>query len=158
MRQRHHHRPRSTGVLSASGRAAILLGSALLLSPSPASAHPYPKDDLHEAGYGYVMPRQCNQYCGYNNMYCCSAGSVCYTSAGIAGCSAAAGGGVAWYTTTWTLTETFTSTYSSYFPAATGASNVDCVPVPGSGQIPCGSICCANWQYCAYRADRKSVV
>jgi hypothetical protein len=131
-----------------------LLGTVFLLLGTPTThAHPYPRDDLHEAGFGYLMPRQCNQYCGYNNMYCCSSGLQCYTSNGIAGCSASAGGGVAWYTTTWTLTETFTSTFSSYFPAATTVANAACVPVPGSGQIACGSICCANWQYCAYNGQ-----
>ncbi|KAL1879134.1 hypothetical protein VTK73DRAFT_7253 [Phialemonium thermophilum] len=142
------HPQRRPGRQPAAG-AAIALLSVLLVRP--ACAIPYPKDELHAAGYGYLMPRDCNQYCGYNNMYCCSAGSHCYTSNGIAGCSADAGGGYAWYTTTWTLTETFTSTYSSLFPAAT--SNQDCVPEPGSGQIACGHICCASWQYCAYKGQ-----
>ncbi|KAK3937101.1 hypothetical protein QBC46DRAFT_417153 [Diplogelasinospora grovesii] len=132
-------------------RPRLLLSAACVLFASlPADAVPYPKDDLHEAGYGYLMPRDCAQYCGYNNMYCCSAGSTCYTSDGIAGCSAGgAGGGYAWYTTTWTLTETFTSTFSSHFPASTGGTG-SCVPPAGSGQIACGSICCASSQYCAY--------
>ncbi|KAK4042082.1 hypothetical protein C8A01DRAFT_14265 [Parachaetomium inaequale] len=116
-----------------------------------AAAIPFPKDDLHAAGYGYLMPRQCNQYCGYNNMFCCEDGTQCFTSGGYAGCSSTAGGGWARYTTTWTLTQTFTKTYNSYIPAATappGGGN--CVPPEGSGQIACGNICCANWQYCAY--------
>ncbi|PSR88930.1 hypothetical protein BD289DRAFT_225119 [Coniella lustricola] len=57
------------------------------------------------------------------------------------------------YTTTWTETETFTSTYSSAWAAATTAasgSGGTCVPPAGSGEIACGSICCASWQYCAY--------
>lgn len=125
------------------------LTSVLLLRS--VSAHPYPKDDVHDKGVGYLMDRDCVQYCGYNNMYCCGSGQECYTSNGIAGCSnAAAGGGYALYTTTWTLTETFTSTKSSYFPAATTPAPAACVPEPGTGQIACGSICCANWQYCAY--------
>lgn len=117
-----------------------------------ALAVPYPRDDLHAAGFGYLMPRQCEQYCGFNNQYCCTPGSTCYTSNGIAGCSAGAGGGVAFYTTTWTSTQTFTSTFSSYFGAATAASG-DCVPPAGSGQKPCGSICCASWQFCAYKGQ-----
>lgn len=139
--------------------ASMALGihSALWLlfasSAHRAAAHPYPKNDLRAAGYGYLMPRQCGgQYCGYNNMYCCEAGSVCYTSNGIAGCSAAGGGGYAWYTTTWTVTETFTKTYSSFFPAATAAQG-NCIPPAGSGQIACGKICCANWQYCAHEGQ-----
>lgn len=135
-------------------RASPSLGSALCLLlvglTQSVSAVPYAKDDLHDAGYGYLMPRQCDQYCGYNNMYCCSAGSTCYTTDGKAACSVAnGGGGYAWYTTTWTSTETFTRTYSSIIPAATAASG-NCVPPEGSGQIACGRICCASWQYCAY--------
>ncbi|KAI2621099.1 hypothetical protein GGR54DRAFT_600210 [Hypoxylon sp. NC1633] len=57
------------------------------------------------------------------------------------------------YTTTWTETRTYTSTISSYVgvtSAASGGSNGEpCVPPAGSGQIACGPICCANWQYCA---------
>ncbi|EAQ90860.1 hypothetical protein CHGG_02795 [Chaetomium globosum CBS 148.51] len=117
-----------------------------------AAAHPFPKDDLHAAGYGYLMPRQCNQYCGYNNMFCCEEGTQCYTANGIAGCSSDAGGGWARYTTTWTLTQTFTKTYNSFVPAATAPPGTgDCVPPEGSGQIACGNICCASWQYCAYK-------
>ncbi|KXX79592.1 hypothetical protein MMYC01_203018 [Madurella mycetomatis] len=119
-----------------------------------ASAVPYPKDDLHAIGYGYLMPRQCGMYCGSDNQYCCEVGSQCFTSEGIAMCTVDGGGGRAFYTTTWTVTrtKTFTSTYASVIPAATAPSG-DCVPPPGSGQIACGSICCASWQYCAYRGQ-----
>ncbi|KAJ9137905.1 hypothetical protein NKR23_g8891 [Pleurostoma richardsiae] len=121
-----------------------------------AAAVPYPKDDLHDTlGFGFLMDRGCVQYCGYNNMYCCGSDQQCYTSNGIAGCSnTAAGGGYALYTTTWTETETFTSTISSNFPAATTtAASGTCVPEAGSGQIACGSICCASWQYCAWEGQ-----
>lgn len=115
------------------------------------AAVPYPRDDLRAAGYGYLLPRQCDQVCGYNGMYCCERGTQCTTSNGIAGCSAAAGGGYAWYTTIWTVTQTFTSTYNSFIPAATApAGSEKCVPPEGSGQIACGNICCAKWQYCAH--------
>jgi hypothetical protein len=137
-------------LLSISSALWLLLAS----STHHAAAVPFPKDDLHAAGYGYLMPRECAQYCGYNNMYCCEAGSVCYTSNGIAGCSASAGGAYQWYTTTWTLTQTFTKTYQSFIPAATApAGSGKCVPPEGSGQIACGSICCASWQYCAYEGQ-----
>ncbi|KAK4144687.1 uncharacterized protein C8A04DRAFT_11322 [Dichotomopilus funicola] len=120
-------------------------------APNPTLAHPFPKDDLHAAGYGYLMPRQCNEYCGYNNMFCCDAGTQCFTADGIAGCSSTDGGGWARYTTTWTLTQTFTRTYNSYVPAGTAPPGTgNCVPPEGSGQIACGNICCASWQYCAY--------
>lgn len=131
-------------------RSAIALWLSLA---ALSAAYPFPinKNDMIAAGYGYLLPReQCAQYCGSDGQYCCEAGSVCYTSAGIAGCSATAGGGYVWYTTTWTETQTYTRTYNSFIPAATGESGVDCVPPAGSGQIACGKICCANWQYCAY--------
>lgn len=119
----------------------------LLSSVQNAAAIPYPKDSLQEAGYGYLNPRGCDNPCGYQDMYCCASGSTCYTSAGIAACSVAGGGGgYAFYTTTWTVTATYTSTYSSPIPVATG----NCIPPPESGQIACGAICCASSQYCAY--------
>jgi hypothetical protein len=97
------------------------------------------------------MPRQCADYCGSDNQYCCDQGTECYTSNGIAGCSAAGDGGWQWYTTTWTLTQTFTKTFNSFIPAATGPTDgSNCVPPEGTGQIACGKICCASWQYCAY--------
>ncbi|KAK3383846.1 hypothetical protein B0T24DRAFT_673674 [Lasiosphaeria ovina] len=66
-------------------------------------------------------------------------------------------GGYQLHTTTWTLTETFTSTYSSFIPAPTGpvagGGGPDCVPVAGSGQIACGPVCCTNQQYCGWRGQ-----
>ncbi|KAK4235671.1 hypothetical protein C8A03DRAFT_36464 [Achaetomium macrosporum] len=119
-----------------------------------AVASPVPKDDFHAAGYGYLMPRECAVYCGANNDGCCGAGYVCYTANGNVGCSATAGGGYVAITTTWTVTETFTRTISSFFPAATApVGSEKCVPPEGSGQIACGKICCANWQYCAYEGQ-----
>lgn len=156
MRQRQHHRPRPTSL-----SALLLLGASFFTTP--ASAVPYPKDDLHANGFGYLQPRGCAQYCGYQNQYCCSAGSTCMTQAGIAVCAngvAGGGGGWAFYTTTWTETETFTSTFSSAWAPATTATGgggwgtgADCVPVEGSGQISCGSICCASDQYCAWKGQ-----
>ncbi|KAK4099752.1 hypothetical protein N658DRAFT_508373 [Parathielavia hyrcaniae] len=141
--------PRSS-LLSISSALWLLLAS----STHRAAAVPFPKDDLRAAGYGYLLPRCGGQACGYNNMYCCEAGTECYTSNGVAGCSATAGGGYQWYTTTWTITQTFTKTYQSYIPAATGpAGGGNCEPPEGSGQIACGKICCASWQYCAYEGQ-----
>ncbi|KAI1410787.1 hypothetical protein F5Y13DRAFT_69029 [Hypoxylon sp. FL1857] len=116
-------------------------------------AHPYPRDDLQDVGFGYLMNRGCASYCGADNQFCCSDGQTCTTSAGIASCAAgAAGGGYDFYTTTWTETRTYTSTISSMLGPSTAAagSGGKCVPPEGSGQIACGPICCANWQYCAH--------
>ncbi|KAI8959950.1 hypothetical protein F5Y11DRAFT_284357 [Daldinia sp. FL1419] len=60
------------------------------------------------------------------------------------------------YTTTWTETRTYTSTISSFLGDSTapaGGSGEPCKPPEGSGQIACGPICCANWQYCAYEGQ-----
>ncbi|KAH8759065.1 hypothetical protein F5883DRAFT_606698 [Diaporthe sp. PMI_573] len=116
-----------------------------------AHAGPYPRDDLHDIlGSGFLVDRSCATYCGVDNQYCCAQGQACTTNAGIAGCTdTALGGGFGIYTTTWTETDTYTSTISSYYPATTGDNGADCVPPAGSGQIACGPICCASWQYCA---------
>ncbi|CAJ2513332.1 Uu.00g014510.m01.CDS01 [Anthostomella pinea] len=123
-----------------------------LLLTTLASASPYPRDDLRDLGFGYLQPRQCAQYCGADNEHCCAADESCHTSSGIAACTAvdpilAARD----YTSTWTVT--YTSTISSWTGPTTtavpNASGENCIPEAGTGQIACGSICCANWQYCA---------
>ncbi|KAM7188835.1 hypothetical protein V8F33_010382 [Rhypophila sp. PSN 637] len=132
-----------------SRQTGLIAAICLSLSAHRASAVPYPKDELHEAGYGYLMARQCHQYCGADNQYCCSAGTTCYTSMGIAGCApggGGGGGGFQFYTTTWTETKTYTSTFASPIPLPTG----NCNPDKSLGQIACGSVCCKNTQYCAY--------
>lgn len=129
---------------------------ALLLTSTLTAASPYPKDELRDLGYGYIMERACDSYCGADNQYCCSQGQQCYTSAGIAGCATAGGGGgYNFHTTTWTETKTYTSTFSTYAPGATegvgvGVGGADCVPKQGTGQIACGPICCTNQQFCAH--------
>ncbi|EHA53950.1 hypothetical protein MCOR27_008689 [Pyricularia oryzae] len=104
-----------------------------------------------DAGYGYLEVRDCANPCGMDSQYCCGSGERCFTSNGLAGCTAAAGGGFALFTTTWTQTQTFTSTGSTYFPAATTQAPNDCIVPPGSGWTSCGSICCASNQYCAQK-------
>ncbi|KAI1839659.1 hypothetical protein JX265_009113 [Neoarthrinium moseri] len=118
------------------------------------SAGPYPRDDIRDLGFGYLMDRSCASYCGADNQYCCESGQSCVTNAGIAACTGGAGGSTNYYTTTWTETHTYTSTWSSYVPGATtpassGSGGQDCIPPAGSGQIACGPICCASWQYCS---------
>jgi hypothetical protein len=94
--------------------------------------------------------RDCAAYCGLSNEYCCTSGSTCYTSNGIAGCSATSNDGAIWYTTTWTACQTFTSAYTSSSTAQTTPIGEHCIPSENSGQIACGNICCASWQYCAF--------
>ncbi|KAK9780779.1 hypothetical protein AB5N19_07253 [Seiridium cardinale] len=125
-----------------------------LLLASLTSANPFPRDGLRDVGFGYLMDRSCASYCGVDNQYCCSSDETCVTSNNVAACTAG-GGSYDAHTTTWTETQTYTSTWSSYVagattPASSGSNGEDCVPPDGSGQIACGTICCADWQYCAY--------
>lgn len=140
-------RPRPLPSIASLQKLLVCLSASLQL----AHAGPYPKDDLHDVlGSGFLVDRSCATYCGVDNQYCCAQGQACTTNAGIAGCTdTALGGGFGIYTTTWTETDTYTSTISSYYPATTGDNGADCVPPSGSGQIACGPICCASWQYCA---------
>ncbi|KAI9644895.1 hypothetical protein NHQ30_006924 [Ciborinia camelliae] len=129
--------------------------SFLLLTLShslPVSAGPFPKDDIHDLGFSYLMDRSCASYCGADNQYCCTSGQACYTSSGdIAYCSASTtgSGGYAVYTTTYTQTDLLvgTSTYSSYYAATTSAAAICDTSL---GQTSCGTICCASDQMCEY--------
>lgn len=125
---------------------------ALLSAAHLTSASPYPRDDLHDLGYSYLQPRECNEYCGADNQLCCSGRSVCTTIDGdIATCVAPHGGGE-WgaITTTWTETRTYTSTIMTHWePAPEPTEGVDCVP-QNDQQEACGAICCAGWQTCAF--------
>jgi len=133
-------------VLAASQRLLPLLA----LLASPVLAGPYPRDDLHDSGYSYLMPRGCDSYCGVDNQICCPADSVCKTVEGNIATCIGGGGGGGWipaYTTTWT--QTFTSTIMTHWePAPEPTEGVDCVP-KNEQQEACGPICCAGWQQCA---------
>lgn len=147
--------PWSRSPFAAAAIPTLLSISALL---QPAVANPYPKDDLHNTlSYGFLQDRICASYCGLENEHCCSNGQVCTTSDSVAACaSVTVATKVAtiyprqedswsYYTSTWTETETFTTTYSSYWGSATAT----CVP-QAVGETSCGTICCASDQYCAY--------
>lgn len=159
MRPSTQQRGRSPLATAAIPTIILFSVSALI---RPALANPFPKDDIHDTlGNGFLQDRTCATYCGLENELCCSDGESCTTSENIAGCAALptlaprepqAGGVWSVYTTTWTETDTFTSTISNYWAASTaaGGGGADCVPASGSGEIACGTICCASWQYCAY--------
>lgn len=129
----------------------------LLSHAQSVSAGPYPKNGLHDFGFGFLMDRGCDSYCGYNDMYCCSAGETCYTNTlNIAEClTTAASGGWQYFTTLTTETDYVvkTITYSTF----TGAAATTTAPNPETtvacqwalGQITCGAICCKSSQYCA---------
>ena len=131
---------------TSSFRAAAPL--AFLALAGTASAGPYPRDDLHDLGFSYLMPRDCNAYCGSDNQYCCSSDEVCTTVNGDQATCAPAGGGYPYLTSTWT--QTFTTTfYTNWEPAPEPTEGVDCVP-KNDQQETCGEICCAGWQTCAF--------
>ncbi|MCJ1444682.1 MAG: hypothetical protein MMC23_005184 [Stictis urceolatum] len=149
----------------------ILLSILALLSSS--NAKPLPKEQslFLRAQNVSLELRQCAVPCGWESQYCCSSDQKCYTSNGIAGCSATAadsqaaqtggggGGGYQLYTTTYTETDlrTITSTWSvmatpgnSYggTPTATGDVTATAL-VCGAGQESCGSwLCCDSSQMC----------
>ncbi|KAI1423053.1 hypothetical protein F5Y12DRAFT_716692 [Xylaria sp. FL1777] len=129
-----------------------------LLFAALTAAVPYPRDSLRDNGFGYLMQQECSEYCGAQNELCCSADEACYTSAGTPLCTGRTHLlAERDYTTTWTETLTFTSTISSWYvpttTAGVGSGGADCVAPPGSGEIECGPICCATWQYCATRGQ-----
>lgn len=142
----------------------------LLSHSDSADAGPYPKDDLHDLGFAYLQDRDCAGYCGSDNQFCCTQGQGCFTTYSnaepVAFCSATAGavvvatsGAYEVYTTTYTETDLVlrTSTYSSWYQAATTTyvapvtSAVVVAPAictTSLGESSCGTICCASDQRC----------
>lgn len=123
--------------------------------------------ELFQRQYHYLSERSCaGQVCGWSGQLCCASGQACSTnSAGQAGCIASTNAQRAnaqenqwqYYTTTYVETDllTVTSTYSSYFGAETRTAAA-VAAVTGTScdssmnESPCGTICCAVGQYCAY--------
>ncbi|KAK7421053.1 hypothetical protein QQX98_002411 [Neonectria punicea] len=130
-----------------SSRPLLLLAAAGLTA-----ATPFPRDNLHDAGFSYLMPRGCSSYCGADNQYCCDSSEVCTTLDNVATC-VADGSYYGAVTTTWTETRTYTSTIMTLWDAAPEATaGVDCVP-KNKQQEACGTICCAGWQTCAFEGQ-----
>lgn len=126
----------------------------LLSNSHPVTAGPYPKNEFHDFGFGFLMDRGCDSYCGYDDQYCCSAGETCFTNAAtIAECLTSAPGW-AFYTTLTTETDLIvqTITLSSFTGAAatTTASNPETTIAcqAALGESVCGAICCTSSQYC----------
>ncbi|KFY68791.1 hypothetical protein V496_00791 [Pseudogymnoascus sp. VKM F-4515 (FW-2607)] len=147
-----------------------LILSLTLLTRS-ALAGPYPRNAGHDyAGSGFLMPRQCDSYCGYGDAYCCSSGQVCTTdAANVAACvaptlgSGSGGGGNdgSWnyYTTTIVdaIETTRVITMSSFIgaPAASEPYIAQSTAICYAPLISCGSICCASNQQCWTRGQCK---
>ncbi|CAM1507121.1 Fc.00g067620.m01.CDS01 [Cosmosporella sp. VM-42] len=122
----------------------------IIAAAGPGSAGPYPRDNLHDVGYSFLMPRGCDKYCGSDNQFCCGSNEVCTTLNNDVATCVGGGGYVDAYTTTWTETHTYTSTIMTFYaPAPEPTAGVDCVPQEDD-QEKCGPICCAGWQTCAY--------
>ncbi|KAG6001011.1 hypothetical protein E4U21_004789, partial [Claviceps maximensis] len=127
---------------------------------SMVGASPCRKDAGDEAGHDVprnaprhddaLMPRGCASYCGADSQYCCEQNQLCTTLAGnIATCLP-----TTWmpaYTTTWTVTYT-SIIMTHWIPAPVPTPGVDCIP-QAPEQEPCGRICCAGWQRCAYKSN-----
>lgn len=133
------------------GLLALRAVLACLLAVRPVTASPYPRDDQHDLGFSFLMPRDCGTYCGPSQT-CCNVGEGCFTSSGQAFCSTTAAGAVPIGTTTWTETKTYTSTIYSNVPVPAPTQwTQDCVPDMTKGEKACGPICCTNVQYCMSR-------
>jgi hypothetical protein len=155
--------------LSQAPPSLVSLLLAVLSHTDSAIAGPYPKDDLHDLGFSFLMDRSCASYCGADNQYCCTTGQACYTNAAnVAYCSAGAtvgntvtstyaSGGYEVYTTTYTETDLVlkTSTYTSSWAA--GATGVVAICDTSLGQTSCGAICCASGQRCQYSGQCEAI-
>lgn len=141
----------------------------ILSTTHTTTARPQASKELLESQYHYLSERSCaGTICGWNGLLCCSTGQSCSTnSAGQAQCVTGSGAGALqenaqdangqWqiFTTTYTASEltVITSTYSSLLGAQNTAA---AAPVAGMScdtsmnESPCGTICCAVGQYCAY--------
>ena len=159
--------------MRSSPSSVLLTFLATYLSSCPSTlAKPYPREVpfAEIAGSSLLRARGCANPCGWSGQVCCTAGQQCTTDgAGQAICSAGGSGVVVqgesgpgnngqwqYYTTTWVETGLVTrvSTYSSYLGATAQAvtptsSWAPVVTSQAQCSIPCGSICCANGQYCA---------
>ena len=150
------------------------LVSLLLVLLSQTEAAPTPKDILERLGFGYMEleERSGVTNCGAQGQYTCTGAEACYTNAaqvaycsvpnGVAVATTEGSGGYAVYTTTYTETDLVlrTSTYSSWYQAATSyvaTTTENWTPVASAAicdtsqqQTSCGAICCASNQDCAY--------
>lgn len=153
--------------------------SIVLSSTHTTNAKPYPRDELVlEADNSTLERRACANPCGWSGQLCCGSGQSCFTdSAGQAQCGTSGGGtnqqnnNGQWqlYTTTYVETDlvTRTSTYSSFLGASPSvvAPTLNQAPAVTSAagcsaqlnEIPCGGICCAPGQYCAWQNQCAAV-
>lgn len=149
-------------------RPLLHLLTTILLAPRISYANPRPAASVQNGfSYNPLFARyECSgELCGYNEQLCCQAGSACYTNAqDQAACSATSGsavpeassasGGYWVYITTTTVVtnlQTITTVMSSWVgtsvsPQASTSARCNYA----LNESPCGDICCAGNQYCAY--------
>ena len=130
------------------------------------SAEEERQKELLDTRFHYLSERWCANPCGQGGL-CCGTSQTCITSAqGSPQCSDGGGGqqqnvqNGQWqfFTSTFVSTDTelvtMVTTYSSYIAAQTTAaappaiSAITCTLA--MGETPCGTICCATGQQCAY--------
>ena len=155
----------------------------ILLFSDISQAVPLPQDETNVNQQNQTLElRDCAVPCGWNNFLCCGSGQQCLTVAGQAACGVATATGYAngqWlmYTTTYTQTDlvTVTTVYSSYITISTTAytpivqtqvvTTVVQTAAPAQtmicnanlGQSACGTLCCAQGQFCAYAGQCQAI-
>lgn len=140
----------------------LFLITTFLLAPRPslvaASPQPTPTSSLHGFTYDELFARwDCSgQTCGYYGQLCCKQGHGCYTNAKTQaectsnGWQASASGGVASGSASFSAAASQSvSITASAAAAATASATAQC-HVTLSGETPCGAICCASTQWCAF--------
>jgi hypothetical protein len=117
-------------------------------------AKPYSKASLQEAGFSHLnLGDGCPGFCGTDADVCCNGQEVCKTLQGNTATCVGDDDPQDYYTTTWTETRIFTSTIMiSWEPAPEPTDGPDCVPMD-EDEEPCGPICCAKWQTCAFEGQ-----
>ena len=141
----------------------VILSTTHTSSARPQNAR---DQELFESQYRYLDKldkRGCSgTVCGWSGQLCCTGGQTCSTnSAGqaecVAGSAAAAqpqNGNGQWqyFVTTYVESEltTVTSTYSSVLAGASAPAVAGSSCDSSMNESPCGTICCAVGQYCAF--------
>ncbi|KAJ5707053.1 hypothetical protein N7488_006854 [Penicillium malachiteum] len=133
-------------------RSSIIpaFATLFLLLPSTKAAVAWPLSLLQELE-GRALEKRCENPCGAESQYCCAASEVCYTnSADIAECTDSSGW--EYYTSTYTLTETDTSTittvWSSHITATAAAATTTAPCSSELGESTCGTKCCGAAEEC----------
>lgn len=157
-------------ILNASMRPHDISSSLLYLitiiahTTQPASAAVLPTEEyLQSLSNVTLLEKRCSNPCGYYGQLCCQSDQYCYTDSNDqaqcgqnsdktttitqGGAATTTNGQWSMYTTTYVQTDlqTVTTTYSSFYPAA--SSSLTCSYQ--KGETDCGTCCCLSGQVCA---------